>query len=92
MVKRAKSGMSYAYLVDDTQDIAQNYGAERTPEFYLINSSGIVVYRGRLDDSPRDPSHATTSDLSNAIDELISGQSLSQTRNESIGCSVKWKI
>jgi len=92
MVKRAKSGMSYPYLVDDTQDIAQNYGAERTPEFYLINSSGIVVYRGRLDDSPRDPSHATTSDLSHAIDELISGQSLSQTRNESIGCSVKWKI
>ena len=39
MVKRAKSGMSYAYLVDESQEIAQNYGAERTPEFYLINSS-----------------------------------------------------
>ena len=91
MVKRAKSGMSYAYLVDENQEIAQNYGAERTPEFYLINSSGIVVYRGRLDDSPRDPSHAKTSDLSDAIDELIAGQPMSQSRNESIGCSVKWK-
>ena len=92
MVKRAKSGMSYAYLVDETQEIAKNYGAERTPEFYLIDSSGIVVYRGRLDDSPRDPSHATTSDLSDAIDELIAGEEISQIRNESIGCSVKWKI
>ncbi|RJU83582.1 MAG: thioredoxin family protein [Candidatus Poseidoniales archaeon] len=92
MVKRAKSGMSYAYLVDETQEIAKNYGAERTPEFYLIDSSGIVVYRGRLDNSPRDPSHATTSDLSDAIDELIAGEEISQIRNESIGCSVKWKI
>ena len=91
MVKRAKSGMSYAYLVDENQEIAQNYGAERTPEFYLINSSGIVVYRGRLDDSPRDPSHAKTSDLSDAIDELIAGQPISQARNDSICCSVKWK-
>ena len=66
--------------------------AERTPEFYLIDSSGIVVYRGRLDNSPRDPSHATTSDLSDAIDELIAGEEISQIRNESIGCSVKWKI
>jgi peroxiredoxin len=92
MVKRAKAGMSYSYLVDETQEIAKKYGAERTPEFYLINSAGIVVYRGRLDDSPRDPSHATTSDLSDAIEELIAGGALSQIRNESIGCSIKWKI
>lgn len=92
MVKRASKGMSYAYLHDADQSIATIYGAERTPEFYLINSSGIVVYRGRLDDSPRDPSHATTSELSDAIDLLVAGESIIQDRTESIGCSVKWKI
>ena len=36
MVKRAGKGMSYAYLHDETQAIAHAYGAERTPEFYLL--------------------------------------------------------
>jgi len=92
MVKRASKGMSYAYLHDADQSIATIYGAQRTPEFYLINSAGSVVYRGRLDDSPRDPSHATTSELSDAIDSLIAGKQIAEARTESIGCSVKWKI
>jgi hypothetical protein len=92
MVKRASKGMSYAYLHDADQSIATIYGAQRTPEFYLINSAGTVVYRGRLDDSPRDPSHATTSELSDAIDSLIAGEEIAEARTESIGCSVKWKI
>jgi len=49
------------------------------------------VYRGRLDDSPRDPSHAKTSELHDAMAELSSGTSVSVPRTESIGCSVKWK-
>ena len=68
-----------------------SYGAERTPEFYLINSDSKVVYRGRLDDSPRDPSHATTSELEDAIRQLASAQTISVPRTDSIGCSVKWK-
>jgi thiol-disulfide isomerase/thioredoxin len=92
MVKRANSGMSYPYLVDDTQEVAIKYGAERTPEFYLVNKSGLVVYRGRMDDSPRDPSHATTSELSDAIDFIVMGKDILESRTVSIGCSIKWKI
>ena len=91
MVKRADKGMSYPYLHDSTQEVAIAYGAERTPEFYLLNNESIIVYRGRMDDSPRDPSHATTSELDDAINELISGEKVTVARTESIGCSVKWK-
>ena len=91
MVKRANKGMSYPYLHDSTQEVAIAYSAERTPEFYLLNNESIVVYRGRLDDSPRDPSHATTSELDDAINELLSGDNVTVARTESIGCSVKWK-
>ena len=91
MVKRANKGMTYPYLHDSSQEVALAYGAERTPEFYLLNSDSIVVYRGRLDDSPRDPSHATTSELEDAIEELATGATVSVARTESIGCSVKWK-
>ena len=91
MVKRANKGMTYPYLHDPSQDVAVAYGAERTPEFYLLDSGSVVVYRGRLDDSPRDPSHAKTSELHDAMAELASGTSVSVPRTESIGCSVKWK-
>lgn len=91
MVKRAKRGMTYSYLHDSSQEVALSYAAERTPEFYLLDSESTVVYRGRLDDSPRDPSHATTSELEDAIEELVKGKTVSVSRTDSIGCSVKWK-
>ncbi len=92
MVKRADRGMTYPYLHDSSQEVAHSYGAERTPEFYLLDAEGVVVYRGRLDDSPRDPSHAKTSELEDAIAELLSEKPISVPRTESIGCSVKWKV
>lgn len=92
MVKRSSRGMSYPYLHDEDQNVAVSYRAERTPEFYLVSSSGNVVYRGRMDDSPRDPSHVSTNELSDAIDEYVSGKEISSSRTESIGCSIKWKL
>ena len=92
MVKRANKGMPYAYLHDETQEVANAWGAERTPEFYLLNGEGVVVYRGRLDNSPRNPMEATTSDLSDAMDALSMGELPPVARTQSIGCSVKWKF
>ena len=92
MVKRADRGMTYSYLHDASQEVAAAYGAERTPEFYLMDSTGLISYRGRMDDSPRDPSHATTSELADAIDEMLSGVGVTVPRTDSIGCSVKWKM
>ncbi len=60
MQKRG-TDMSYAYLHDESQEVAEQWGAERTPEFYLLNGKSEVVYRGRLDNSPNDPTKATTS-------------------------------
>ena len=91
MVKRAERGMSYPYLHDESQEIAISYGAERTPEFYLIDKNKIVVYRGRMDDSPKNPMGATSSELSDAIEALISNKAPQIQRTMSIGCSVKWK-
>ena len=64
MVKRADKGMPYPYLHDESQEVATAWGAKRTPEFYLMNGEGVVVYRGRLDNSPRNAMEATTRDLS----------------------------
>ena len=91
MVKRAEGGMPYAYLHDATQEIAHAYGAKRTPEFFLFNADHQLVYQGRMDDSPRNPNDVTTTDLADAIDAMLGGQTPPVDYTESIGCSVKWK-
>jgi len=91
MVKRAHNGMPYSYLYDETQEIAHAYGAKRTPEFFLFNSEKTLVYRGRMDDSPRDPNQVTTSELKDAIDAMLDKRTPEVSETESIGCSVKWK-
>tara|TARA_B100001094_G_C18188306_1_gene805388 strand:+ start:2180 stop:2713 length:534 start_codon:yes stop_codon:yes gene_type:complete len=92
MQKRAAKGMPYPYLYDETQEVALAWGAKRTPEFYLLNGEGVVVYRGRLDNSPRNAMEATTRDLADAMDSLSMGELPPVNRTESIGCSVKWKL
>ncbi len=92
MVKRADKGMPYPYLHDESQEVALEWGAKRTPEFYLLNGEGVVVYRGRMDNSPRNAMEATTRDLADAMDSLSMGDLPPVNRTESIGCSVKWKL
>tara|TARA_S200000501_G_scaffold40697_1_gene33156 strand:- start:903 stop:1439 length:537 start_codon:yes stop_codon:yes gene_type:complete len=91
MQKRAGKGMPYPYLHDDSQQVATLWGAQRTPEFFLMNGEGVVIYRGRMDDSPRDPTAATTSELKDAIDAMLAGSTPPVQFTDSIGCSVKWK-
>lgn len=91
MEKRAQKGMPYAYLHDSEQEVAHAYGAERTPEFFLFNAQRQLVYKGRMDDSPRDPNDVGVRDLDGAISAMLSGKEPDVTVTQSIGCSVKWK-
>ena len=91
MVKRAEGGMPYPYLHDDTQVVAEAYGAKRTPEFFLFDAEGCLVYQGRMDDSPRNPNEVTTSELEDAITAMLNGKQPEIPYTDSIGCSVKWK-
>ncbi len=91
MVKRADKGMPYTYLHDGTQEVATAWGAQRTPEFFLLDADGVVIYHGRMDDNPRDPTNVTTSELKDAIDAMLAGSVPEVQFTDSIGCSVKWK-
>ncbi|MBQ60362.1 MAG: thioredoxin family protein [Euryarchaeota archaeon] len=90
METRAQS-MSYPYLHDATQDVAHAYDAKRTPEFFLFDSELKLIYRGRMDDSPRDPTLVQTKELDDAVQAMLEGNAPSVSITESIGCSVKWK-
>ena len=81
-------GLTVPYLYDETQEIAKNYMAECTPEFYLFDYDNILIYRGRLDDSsPGNGNPVTGKDLRFAIDSFLSGKEIDENQNPSMGCN-----
>lgn len=85
-----KKGVPYPFLIDADQSVSNAWGAERTPEFYLLNEMGVLVYRGRYDDSPTNPNLATTSEMEDALGQYLAGENVKNSQTDSIGCSVKW--
>lgn len=81
----------WIYLYDESQEIALNYGALRTPHFYVFDKKRELVYTGRAVDSPRDTSKVTVNNLEITLDELISGKEISTKITNPIGCNVKWE-
>jgi peroxiredoxin len=82
---------TFPYLFDETQSVAKNFGAVCTPDFFLFNQNLKLTYRGRLDDSWKEPEKVTQEELKNAILALIKGESMSATQIPSMGCNIKWK-
>ncbi|HUK79556.1 MAG TPA: thioredoxin family protein [Nitrososphaerales archaeon] len=90
MVKRAKDkGFNFPYLRDDTQRVVEAYGGVCTPHVFAFDGNRKLRYRGRIDDS-RDPSKVASSDLRNAVDDLLKGADVRVPDTRPFGCSIKW--
>jgi peroxiredoxin len=85
-------GFPFPYLYDESQEVARAYGAACTPDFYLFDREGRLVYRGQMDDSrPGNGRPVTGADLRSAIDAVLDGSPVSDDQKPSIGCNIKWK-
>ncbi len=85
-------GWSFPYLFDASQETAKRYGAACTPDFFLLDSSGKLVFRGRMDgSSPGNEVPVTGEDLRAALDALLSGAQIGEQQLPSLGCNIKWK-
>jgi len=83
---------SFPYLFDETQEVARAYDAQCTPDFFLYDGRGMLVYRGQLDGSrPGNEIPVTGHDLRAALDALIAGTPISPDQRASIGCNIKWR-
>ena len=80
--------LTFTILKDDGNKIADRLGATRTPEAYVIDASGKLVYHGRIDNS-QNTANITTSDLREALDEMLAGKHVSKTGGAAFGCSIK---
>jgi peroxiredoxin len=85
-------GFTFPYLFDESQEVARAYDAQCTPDFFLYDSQGKLVYRGQLDDSrPGNDVPVTGKDLRAALDALIAGRAILAEQRPSIGCNIKWR-
>lgn len=92
MVERMeKYHFPWIYLWDDTQETAREYGALRTPHFFVFGSNHRLIYTGRGIDSPKDASKMIVNDLDNALDDYFHHRPLRKPLTNPIGCNVKWE-
>ncbi len=87
-----EAGFTFPYLYDESQDVARAYDAQCTPDFFLYDGGGHLVYRGQLDDSrPGNGVPVTGRDLRAAMDAVVAGNPVPREQRPSIGCNIKWK-
>ncbi len=91
MVKRMEEyKFPWVYLYDESQEIAIDYGALKTPHFFVFNEARDLVYTGRAVDNPRDTSKITINDLENVLEKHLNSKDICPKATNPIGCNVKW--
>ena len=93
----ARLGFRFPYLLDEAQEVAREYDAACTPDFFLFNQNMELVYCGQLDSSrPRrgdfgNDIPVSGKDLRTAMNALVVGNQPTGEQRRSMGCNIKWK-
>lgn len=89
MKKYAKSQFyNFSYVVDKNSQLANAFGATRTPHIFLFDKKGLA-YRGAIDDNIKDANDVKEHFLKDAIVAVGSGKAVKTNSTKSVGCSIK---
>lgn len=84
-----EKGYGFTMIKDEKSAVADQFGAQRTPEVFVIdNATMTVVYHGSIDDN-KDASAVTSEYLKAALDEYLAGKSITNKETKSFGCGIK---
>ena len=84
-----EQGYNFSYVLDKNSVMADAFGATRTPELFLFDKNGKLVYHGAIDDNPNGPDKVTRQHAHLAMQEMVSGKTISTTTTRFTGCSIK---
>ncbi|HEV7766576.1 MAG TPA: thioredoxin family protein [Thermoanaerobaculia bacterium] len=80
----------FPYLKDGDSSIAKAYGARVTPHVFIVDGTGVVRYRGYVDDDAKADKRKTTG-LTDALNLLLDGREVANADTRAFGCTIKWK-
>ena len=86
----AAEDWSMPYLHDADQEAARAFGARTTPDVFVLDAEGRLVYRGAPDADHLDEGQDAAW-LRAALDDVLSGRPVGRAETDPVGCSVKWK-
>ena len=84
----SENNLTFPILKDAGNQIADRLGARVTPEAYLLDAAGKLVYRGRIDNS-RNGDSVTSNDLRDALEAVLAGKAVEKAEVNAFGCSIK---
>ncbi len=84
-----RQGYSVPYVVDEKSKLADAFGASHTPEVFLFDAGGKLVYKGAMEDNPSQPSASKVMFLHNAIENMVNNKPVDPNKTKSIGCTIK---
>lgn len=86
-----KNHFSFPYVIDTTQEVARNYEAVCTPDFFGFDKNLKLQYRGRLNATRKETIPNAKRELFLAMKEIAEKGIYSDEQFPSIGCSIKWR-
>lgn len=93
-VRSKEKKFNFPYLYDESQNIAKQFGATKTPHVFIVQKAGdklVVKYIGAIDDNWEKAADVKEKYAESAIDALLAGKPVVTTSTKAIGCSIKWK-
>jgi hypothetical protein len=78
------------YLRDESQQVAREYGAQTTPDVFVLDADGVLRYRGAPDSDHGEPA-LNAQWLRTALDAVLDGRSPEPAETQPVGCSIKWR-
>ncbi len=92
MKERAKQHRyGFPYVVDATSGVARAFGATHTPEAFLFDAQGKLVYHGAIDDNAREPEKVAARYLADAVAAVAAGKPVANAETKALGCSIKYR-
>lgn len=89
--RHQERAMAVPYVIDENQVLARAFGASVTPEAFLFDKAGKLVYHGTIDDNGKQPEQVTKRYLKDALEAVSNGKAVPVGETKGIGCGIKFK-
>lgn len=87
----ADNELNFPYLRDPTQDVAKSFGAQVSPEVFLLDNNAVIRYVGQIDDNADSSEAVQNQYLKDSISNLLSGKKITTNYTKPVGTPIQWR-